>query len=93
MEGNFLSRYKNKLDNWTRLIEEEPHNKKRYESEMSDYIIKCMPYMKLYIEEGKLHYTALLGLSDNQSELILESVIIKFVDLLYLTCLTALMIR
>ena len=53
MEGNFLSRYKNKLDNWTRLIEEEPHNKRRYESEMSDYIIKCMPYMKLYIEEGK----------------------------------------
>ena len=48
MEGNFLSRYKNKLDNWTRLIEEEPHNKGRYESEMSDYIIKCMPYMKMY---------------------------------------------
>jgi len=53
MEGNFLSRYKNKLDNWTRLIEEEPHNKNRHQTEMSDYIIKCMPYMKLYIDESK----------------------------------------
>ena len=53
MEGNFLSRYKNKLDNWTRLIEEEPRNKNRYQTEMSDYIIKCMPYMKLYIDESK----------------------------------------
>src|SRR6056300_1778942 len=53
MEGNFLSRYKNKLDSWSRLIEEEPHNKSRYESEMSDYIIQCMPYMNRYVEDAE----------------------------------------
>jgi len=40
MEGNFLSRYKNKIENWTNLIETDPSNKSRYEDEMSDYIIK-----------------------------------------------------
>jgi hypothetical protein len=51
MEGNFLSRYKNKLDNWSKSIEEEPHKKSQYEAEMSEYLIKCMPYMNRYIEE------------------------------------------
>ena len=45
MEGNFLSRYNNKIDYWNTLIETDPSNKKRYESEMSDYMIQCMPYM------------------------------------------------
>jgi ribosomal protein S27E len=51
MEGNFLSRFNNKIDEWTRLIEEEPHNKALHESQMSEYIIKCMPYMNQYAEE------------------------------------------
>lgn len=51
MEGNFLSRYNNKVDAWKRLIEDDPHNKNAYETEMSDYIIRCMPYMKQYTEE------------------------------------------
>jgi hypothetical protein len=51
MEGNFLSRYKNKLEYWTNLIETDPTNKSRYESEMSDYMIKCMPYMNQYTDE------------------------------------------
>ena len=48
MEGNFLSRYENKIDTWTTLINDDPVNKKKYEREMSDYIISCMPYMNLY---------------------------------------------
>jgi hypothetical protein len=53
MEGNFLSRYKNKLEHWTNLIESDPANKWRYESEMSDYMIRCMPYMNRYAEESE----------------------------------------
>ena len=48
MEGNFLSRYENKVDHWTTLMKDDPENKKKYQSEMSDYIISCMPYMNLY---------------------------------------------
>jgi len=51
MEGNFLSRYKNKIENWINLIETDPSNRKRYENDMSDYMIKCMPYMNQYADE------------------------------------------
>jgi len=51
MEGNFLSRYNNKIDYWNTLIETDPSNKKRYESEMSDYMIQCMPYMNQYTDD------------------------------------------
>ena len=47
---NFLSKYKNKVDHWTTLIKDDPINKKKYESDMSDYIISCMPYMNLYAD-------------------------------------------
>lgn len=53
MEGNFLSRYNNKIENWTRLIETDPANKRRYEYEMSDYMIRCMPYMNQYADESE----------------------------------------
>ena len=52
MEGNFLSRYNNKIQQWSELISKDPSNKRKYESEMSDYIMKCMPYMKQYTDEG-----------------------------------------
>jgi hypothetical protein len=51
MEGNFLSRYNNKIENWTNLIKSDPINKNRYENEMSEYMIKCMPFMNQYTEE------------------------------------------
>ena len=50
MEGNFLSRFNNKIEVWKTYIQEDPKNKNKYESEMSDYIIKCMPYMKQYTD-------------------------------------------
>ena len=51
MEGNFLSRYNNKLDAWKESIHEDPSNRSVYEQDMSDYIIKCMPYMRQHTED------------------------------------------
>jgi hypothetical protein len=51
MEGNFLSRYNNKIDAWKESIENDPRNRLEYERDMSDYIIKCMPYMKQHTED------------------------------------------
>ena len=51
MEGNFLSRYNNKLEYFEKKITCDPSNKLMYESEMADYIIRCMPYMSRHAEE------------------------------------------
>ena len=51
MEGNFLSRYNNKCREWKELIKTNPENKRKYESEMADYVMQCMPYMKQYTED------------------------------------------
>ena len=51
MEGNFLSRYENKLAYWTNAIEQFPEKRSLYESEMSAYIIQCMPYMHQHLDE------------------------------------------
>ena len=53
MEGNFLSRYTNKIETWEKSIREDPVNKSKYEYEMSQYIIQCMPYLELYTDELK----------------------------------------
>jgi hypothetical protein len=53
MEGNFLSRYNNKIEIWDKSIREDPINKSKYESEMSEYIIQCMPYLEMYTDELK----------------------------------------
>ena len=53
MEGNFLSRYNNKIETWDKSIREDPINKSKYESEMSEYIIQCMPYLEMYTDELK----------------------------------------
>jgi hypothetical protein len=52
MEGNFLSRYNNRVKDWKDLIDKDPENRGRYESEMSDYIIQCMPYVNQYTDEN-----------------------------------------
>ena len=43
MEGNYLSRYNNKLDEWSQLIKKDPTTRRTYESDMAQYIMKCMP--------------------------------------------------
>ena len=51
MEGNFLSRYNNKMDGWKELIRNDPANKNKYEAEMAEYVMKCMPFMNEYTKE------------------------------------------
>jgi|TARA_B110000914_G_scaffold218909_1_gene226830 hypothetical protein len=51
MEGNFLSRYNNRVDEWMSKIDDDPCNKNIYQSELSDYIAKCMPYIQQYMTE------------------------------------------
>jgi len=53
MEGNFLSRYNNKIETKDKSIREDPINKSKYESEMSEYIIQCMPYLEMYTDDLK----------------------------------------
>lgn len=52
MEGNFLSRYENKIQEWETLIEQDPENREQYESEMCEYMIKCMPFIQEYHKES-----------------------------------------
>ena len=40
MEGNFLSRYNNKIECWMKSIEDDPKNKRTYETDMARYIGK-----------------------------------------------------
>jgi hypothetical protein len=49
MEGNFFFFFYNKIDEWSGLIKGDPVNKSKYESEMSDYIIKCMPFIERHV--------------------------------------------
>jgi hypothetical protein len=51
MEGNFLSRYNTRINEWMEKIDADPSNKSLYESEMSEYIMQCMPYLKQYTAE------------------------------------------
>ena len=53
MEGNFLSRYNNRISEYKDLILKEPHNKRKIEADMSEYIIKCMPYLTEYIADDE----------------------------------------
>lgn len=51
MEGNFLSRYNNRIEEWISKIESDPKNRSLYESEMAEYISRCIPYVRQYTDE------------------------------------------
>jgi hypothetical protein len=51
MEGNFLSRYENKINDWHRLIETDPDNKDTYEADMCDYMVRCLPFIEEYMKD------------------------------------------
>ena len=51
MEGNFLSRYNNRIEEWNILIKNDPDNTQKYQSDMAEYIMKCMPYMNQHTDE------------------------------------------
>jgi|TARA_B100001758_G_scaffold247724_1_gene266781 hypothetical protein len=51
MEGNFLSRYNNRVEELTSKIKSDPINKREYEQELSDYIARCIPYVRQYVDD------------------------------------------
>jgi len=50
MEGTFLGTYDNKINKLDNLINQctDPIQKKKYETELNDYILKCIPYINKY---------------------------------------------
>lgn len=54
MEGNFLSRYNNKISEFESLIADScsTPDRRRAEEEMAMYIIQCLPFMEKYTEEA-----------------------------------------
>jgi hypothetical protein len=48
MEGNFLSRYENKINEWEMLKSTDSSNSYIYENMINDYITMCIPYIKRY---------------------------------------------
>ncbi|MDA9846887.1 hypothetical protein N9C10_03030 [Flavobacteriaceae bacterium] len=52
MEGNFLSRYYKKLNEWEQLMITDSPNMKIYENEMTQYMLNCVPYIKQYANNG-----------------------------------------
>lgn len=53
MEGNFLSRYDNKLIEWEKKMKIDPINKDQYETEMCNYMLNCMPFIEEYMDKGE----------------------------------------
>lgn len=53
MEGNFLSRYENKILEWERLMESDPENRETYEDQMTEYMLQCIPFINEYMEKGE----------------------------------------
>lgn len=53
MEGNFLSRYENKISEWERLIESDPSNSSKYEHEMTEYMLDCIPFIEEYMDKNR----------------------------------------
>ena len=51
MNGNFLTSYDRKIADFRDRIEKDPTNRRMHEDAMSDYIIKCMPFMKAYADD------------------------------------------
>ena len=54
MEGNFLSRYDNKITTWENLIKTDHQNRDLHEKEMCDYMLDCMPFIEEYMAKTKL---------------------------------------
>lgn len=52
MEGNFLSRYENKISEWERLMEKDPTNTDTYQNEMNEYMLMCIPFIEEYMDKN-----------------------------------------
>lgn len=54
MEGNFLSRYNNRISEYESLVSASATNleRRRAEEDMASYIIQCLPFMEKYTEDA-----------------------------------------
>ena len=57
MDGSFFGRYESKIQEWERLMKEEPWNKKMYREEMYDYMAECVPYFEKFNAESSDKHT------------------------------------
>ena len=57
MEGNFLSRYENKISDWEKLMVDDPDNRDTHEQDMFDYMLKCIPFLQEYISKETSTHT------------------------------------
>ena len=48
MEGNFVTRYENRIAEWMDKIESDPSQKNDLENEMVQYMLEAMPYVDMY---------------------------------------------
>jgi len=53
MDSNFLSRYNETLINYENLIRDDLVNSSMHQKAMTDYMLKCMPYIVRYTTEDK----------------------------------------
>lgn len=57
MEGNFLSRYEAKLDEFESMIKNDPDNTVKYEMEMNKYMMQCVSYIRDYTTKSDDKHT------------------------------------
>ena len=48
MDGNFLSRYESKLEEFEKSIKEDPINAAQHEMDMNTYMLSCVSYIREY---------------------------------------------
>ena len=54
MDGNFISRYEAKIDEFEQLILDNPDKADYYRNEMNDYMFKCMPFIQQYNDDTQV---------------------------------------
>ena len=57
MDGNFLGRYETKIQEWEKLVQEDPGREHEYLAEMYDYMAACVPYIEKFSGENFERHT------------------------------------
>lgn len=54
MDGNFISRYEAKIDEFEQLISDDPIHAGKYKNEMNQYMFECIPFIQEYNDETQV---------------------------------------
>jgi len=57
MDGNFFGRYETKIQEWEKLMQEDPGREHEYLDEMYDYMAACVPYIEKFSGENFERHT------------------------------------